>query len=104
MPEPRRTDDSPTLGEIGRRLDELIDGQREFRAEVNTRFDALADTYVRKDVFDAVMHARSEYVTGLEIRIGKLEGNQSWLVRVLIGALIAGAIGALFAVKNAVGA
>lgn len=104
-PQQRRTaTDGPTLGEIGRLLEAFREETRAFRVEVNGRFDEIAGTYVRRDVFDAVMLARSEYVKGIEDRLVKLEGNQAWIVRIVISTVVLGLLGGLFAASKAVGA
>lgn len=102
--QPRQAEDGPTLGEIGRLLEALRAETKDFRTEVNVRFDGLSDTYVRKDVFDAVMLARSEYVKGLEERLASLEGNQAWIVRIVVSTVVMALIGGLFAASRLVGA
>jgi hypothetical protein len=103
-PQQRRTIDGPSLGEIGRLLEALRDETRAFRVEVNGRFDEIAGTYLRVDVYRAERSASAEYVKGIESRLEKLEGNQAWLVRIIIGTVIAAVLGGLFAASKVIGA
>lgn len=97
-------DDGPSLGEIGRLLETLRDEQRDFRGEVNRKFDQLDSTYLRVAIFDATMLARSQYVKGLEDRIASIEGNLAWGTRIIVGTVIMAVIGGLFAASKVVGA
>lgn len=96
--------DSPTLGEIGRLLEALRGETQAFRNEVNARFDEIAGTYVRRDVYDAEARANASYVKGLEERVVTLEGNQAWIARIIIGAVVMAILGGLFAATKLVGA
>lgn len=95
---------NPTLGEIGRLIEAMREEQRDFRAEVNSKFTEFGSTYVRRETFDAIMLARSEYVKGVEDRVSKLEANQAWIVRIVISTVVLALIGGLFAASKAVGA
>lgn len=95
--------DGPTFGEILRRLEEINEGQKEFRTEVNGRFDGLADTYLRRDIFESEQRAAGQYVQGLETRLGKLEANQAWIVRIVISTVVLAVLGGLFAASKLVG-
>lgn len=94
----------PTLGEIGRLLEALREETRAFRTEVNGRFDEIAGTYLRRDVYNAESKAAGAYVELLEGRLEKLEGNQAWLVRIIISTVVLAILGSLFAASKLIGA
>ena len=59
-------DDEVTMREVVRRLDEITRQQRDLMSEIRKDREALAATYVRRDVYDVNM-------MGLERRVADVE-------------------------------
>lgn len=101
---PRRvTADNPTLGEIGRLLEAFRAEAGERFDKVDARLDKIDETYLRKETYSANEIARNAYIDGHDKRLGSLESNQAWIVRIVISAVVVGLIGALFAASRLVG-
>lgn len=102
-PQQRNSADNPTLGEIGRLLEAFrAEAKAEF-TEINRRFDRLDSTYVRKETYEANENARNVYIAGHDTRLSSLEGNQAWIVRIVVSAVVLALIGGLFAASQIVG-
>ena len=92
------------LQELARRLDEVTS-----RLENGlSRFDS---TYIRKDVYDqAQKTAEAEHtaqelkIKNLESRLDDLEDDKKWLVRLVIGFIVLGVLGAVIGFAKAAGA
>jgi predicted RNA-binding protein len=72
-PQPRRTtSDGPSLGEVVRRLEDIVarlDEMQRATAEREARFETI---YVRSDVFKAVQATDAVQISGLEAEIHSL--------------------------------
>lgn len=81
--------DEPTLGELGRRLDERFSEVRQDLADVGRRIDAT----VRMDVYQIQHDALRDRLTALEtLRVqdaARVAGTRRWLIGAVIVPLVA---------------
>jgi hypothetical protein len=82
VPDHRSTDGGPTLGEIGRRLDNLSGQVRDLKSDLNA-------TYVRRDVYDADRRGDAVEMRGALVRIEAIEQAKKWGSRTVITAVLA---------------
>lgn len=79
-------DGEPSPGELGRGLQSVLERFEDLARKIET-------SYVTKEVFNLTLQIRTDAEASLAQRIEKLESNQTWLVRTVVGALLTGAIG-----------
>lgn len=89
-----------TLGELARRLDEIV-----------SRFETLATrldtTYVRQELFSSYQklaeaeHARlNDANEALKAKVAELEDGRKWISRLVLGFIIIAVLGAVFTVAK----
>jgi hypothetical protein len=91
------TNEDVTLGELVRRIDGLV-------KQLEDLVRSLGDDYVRQDVFDEYKRSTVEIHSQNIERIAKLESWQEWLIRAVIGFVIAAVLSAVFVFANKGGA
>lgn len=91
------------LQELARRLDEVT-------SRLEGGLNRLDGTYVRKDVWTeaqgtiaAERTRQSDKIAVLETRVDELENDKQWLVRLVIGFIIVGILGAVITFTHATG-
>ena len=102
MPPPDATE--YILQELARRLDEVT-------SRLESALSRQDSIYVRKDVYDQAQQTAREAdkrqddrVTVLAGRIDDLEDDKKWLVRLVIGFIVLGVLGAVIGFAKAAGA
>jgi len=82
-----------TLGELVRRIDGLV-------KQLEDLVKSLGEDYVRRDVFDEYKRSAVEIHKQNIERITKLESWQEWLIRAVIGFVIATVLSVVFYVAK----
>lgn len=85
--------DEPTLGELGRRLDDRITDLRDDIAQLGRRIDDKVDTRVYQIQYDAVLARLTALETLRTQDAARVAGTRRWL----IGAVIVPIVGVLMA-------
>jgi hypothetical protein len=85
-----------TTGELVRRIDELV-------RQLDGLVKLLGDDYVRRDVFEEYKKATTEVNTQNLARISKLESWQEWIIRAVLGGVVAAVLSVVFYVARGTG-
>ena len=80
-----------SVGELGRKLDEVVQGQ----AEILHRLDQLDERYVPREVAKLQHAAVEQQFNTVKAQVASLQSWQDWAIRIVLAFVVLGVLGAV---------